>query len=579
MEKSKLKPRKLGICTKIIILGACLLLILCAVMVNTSYKGLRNTAEELGGEQAKVAAVMAAAQIDGDALQALTAADTGSDSWNALVEQMNALREQSDIKYMYTVYADGSNVYYGVDSEDPEEEDYGSFGTPYECEYEEIAGVFAGQPYYDNYITEVEGEGYLITAIAPIFNSEGKVVGGLCCDFGADIVNSLVHSAIMRVLSITILLAIVVGAVIVIFVTGITKNLKVVNRKIYDLVNNGGDLTQSIDIKSGDETELIAGNVNDLIAYIRSIVISIDEQTQTLSASTENIVTELDNASDGIQGISATMEQMSAAMEESSASLYQISETANNASSIAVTVSDDAASYSVDAKEKSVKAAEIYAACAKELEQIKVDAEEIREAIALRIEQSQRVTLINELTDKILAISSQTNMLSLNASIEAARAGEAGRGFAVVAGEIGNLASNSGQIAVEIQQISKEILEIVSGLASESERMLEFVEKNTVEGYEKLKQTAEQFKDNCDQVCVAMDTFMDESGRLQDSMEAVNEAVSAINIAVEESTNGITEAAAASSDLANNMTAINDKANNNAEVADGLSTEVNKFKF
>ena len=69
----------------------------------------------------------------------------------------------------------------------------------------------------------------------------------------------------------------------------------------------------------------------------------------------------------------------------------------------------------------------------------------------------QSLSRINEMVDRILEITSQTNLLSLNASIEAARAGEAGKGFAVVASEIGNLALSSSETATEIQTICKDV--------------------------------------------------------------------------------------------------------------------------
>ena len=65
----------------------------------------------------------------------------------------------------------------------------------------------------------------------------------------------------------------------------------------------------------------------------------------------------------------------------------------------------------------------------------------------------QSLTQIDEMAKQILSITSQTNLLSLNASIEAARAGEAGRGFSIVADEIGNLANISRDTATAIQEI------------------------------------------------------------------------------------------------------------------------------
>lgn len=71
-----------------------------------------------------------------------------------------------------------------------------------------------------------------------------------------------------------------------------------------------------------------------------------------------------------------------------------------------------------------------------------------------KIEQSQAVQEIAQLTANIIEITDQTNLLALNASIEAARAGEAGKGFAVVADEIGKLAANSAEAAEQIQKVS-----------------------------------------------------------------------------------------------------------------------------
>ncbi len=574
----KVKTRGLNIQTKLMLSVSLVILLICALMGVNSYSRFKENMVAMGVEEADMAATVTLATLDGDEIASIKAGSAGSDTYNDVLEQLRHMQKQCNIEFLYTLYTDGSNVYYGVDSDDGETQaqpgDTFKDGT-----YEELADVFAGQEYVQDYIDHTETDGDLITVYKPVTDSTGQVVAILGCDYNAGAVSSALATAVTRTLEISFG-CLIAGIVVVFFIVrGITRSMKLVNDKIYELVHNEGDLTQQLEVKSGDEMELIADNINELLDYIRTIMLGIASGSDRLTSSSKNMVESLQSADSNIIDVSAAMEEMSAGMEESAASLNQISQSIedvfHSVENIAVNA-HEGSDYSGQ-MEKRASSAKNDALLAEQQTKEKTDS--ISQALRDKIEQSKAVEQISELTANIINITDQTNLLALNASIEAARAGEAGRGFAVVADEIGKLATNSGQAAEEIRRVSAEVINSVNELAKEAEEMIAFTETTATEGFKGLLNMSEIYSKDASSMNDMMVQFSATSQMLSETMENIRESVAAVNIAVEESAQGITEVTQASVELSNSVGSIQEEANGNNDVAGELSNEVGKFKL
>lgn len=125
-------------------------------------------------------------------------------------------------------------------------------------------------------------------------------------------------------------------------------------------------------------------------------------------------------------------------------------------------------------------------------------AEKIQETNLAIDEISKCVSVIEE-------ISSQTNLLSLNASIEAARAGEAGKGFAVVAEEIRHLSDSTAESAQEIKQIIEKVVKLSEVTVDYANKVV----RTTEEEQQNISDTQQQFAILSDAVTNSLDNIYD----------------------------------------------------------------------
>ncbi len=362
-------------------------------------------------------------------------------------------------------------------------------------------------------------------------------------------------------------------------VAGPAKNASGHLNTIIDRIeNNEGDLTERIEVKTQDEVGQLVRGVNSFIGQLQGIMQKIQKESVRMNELVENITDGINDSNENASSVSATMQELSASMEEVAATLDQITMGSQEILNASKDMGGKAENGAEFVKEVKNRAEDVKAMATDSKESTSRMIEDIRALLQQAIENCQSVEKINELTGEILNISSQTNLLALNASIEAARAGEAGKGFAVVADEIRVLAGNSRDTANNIQEISATVTQAVTELAKNSNDMIHFIDDTVLTDYDKFVDIANQYHTDADNMDDILRDFYNNAQELASTMSQMTEGIDGINIAVDESAQGVTVAAQSTSQLVEALSAIKSEADTNQEISRQLQGEVKRFK-
>jgi len=369
--------------------------------------------------------------------------------------------------------------------------------------------------------------------------------------------------------------------VVVVIIKTVVKPLRKQTSELTEIIDEikggHGDLTKRVTVKSMDEIGQSSIGINHFIETLQNIMSNIISNSNVLDGVVGNVASSVAASSDNANDISAIMEELSATMEEVSATTNSVSENTTAAEGKVQKMADQTKVMSQYAQDMKKRATELEHTATENMNSTNEMIGEITTEMNQALENSKSVEKVAQLTADILSISSQTNLLALNASIEAARAGEAGKGFAVVADEIRQLADSSRETANNIQTINEQVIEAVQGLVVSSEKIVGYINENILPDYRAFVQGGQQYNDDATHIDNTMAEYASEAQDILATMMEMTEAIEGISRAVEESANGVTDAATNIDFLVQSMSTVNGQMEENSTVAKNLKEESTAF--
>lgn len=380
----------------------------------------------------------------------------------------------------------------------------------------------------------------------------------------ADTQKNLVTVVLLILAMATFLVTIFLARYIISSLTNPIKELETAAKEMAE-----GSLNVSITYESEDEMGSLAESMRSLTGSINIIIEDIGRILAQLAEGDFHVTSQCLDLY--VVDYLPILKSMRLIRDNLNATFIQINESAQQVAMGATQMSQSAQGLAEGATEQAGAVEELTAtienvASASEgsandskeaYEQIKVSAmkaEGSKDDMKELINAMERISNTSKEIENIIAaiedIASQTNLLSLNASIEAARAGEAGKGFAVVADQIGKLAADSAQSAVNTKQLISKTLEEI-GIGNE-------ITLKTSEAFESVIDEMKQFADVAKNSSELSISQYDNLKQIQLGIEQISNVVQSNSAAAEETS-------ATSEEL--------------SAQADSLEAQVSKFKL
>lgn len=378
---------------------------------------------------------------------------------------------------------------------------------------------------------------------------------------------------------ILIVVFILVIATITVITLGVNKGFSEIKKGINHLAN--GDFTYkfpALYLKRKDEFGVVVSDTSSMMVSVSKLIQAVQKESHSIYDLVSDIIAKVNHLNTEIEGISSSTEQLAINMEETSDSSKEMTESAQVALDTSSLLFQRAEGGKNEAIQIKNRANDIQTNVNVSISKANNVLNSMNEKLAQALEEIKVIDQINVLADSIMEITSQTNLLSLNASIEAARAGAAGRGFAVVASEIGSLATQSKETVNKIQSITNLVTDASNNLIKHTKDILNYLSTDVTNDYKSFIDVSNKYHEDAQYVEELVSEFDARALEMSEIIEGINGIISNV---YDSALNGAEETgiiATKNTEITSNSEYILDLINNAKNSVLKLDSELANFK-
>lgn len=340
----------------------------------------------------------------------------------------------------------------------------------------------------------------------------------------------------------------------------ISTNTKV--KKYAHRIDEFGEIANASDV--------VISSLRNIIGTLKNCCTTLNDKVYALNDFSNQLVNGVDENRSTTQELSKSIQNISSSLEAANSEVSSISNSIINISEHikrSVDTSDSMYKSSIDMRDSANTG----------FHNSKAKLIETQESVKLALESLNKLSQINNMTDSIMNIADQTNLLSYNASIEAARAGEAGRGFAVVAREIGSLATTSKNTAIDIQQVCLESNKSIESVNTIINEIMTFIEEDMLTFFEKFANQSNEYSSSSESVMIDIQKLESFINELESSINQIMMTVTSVNKIAVENRSSINEIVNKINETAYVAGEIQHHSAENKEMADTLENIAGRF--